>query len=169
MWTKAFEITQFEQTFYIITKSNSTVTDLAFDLDLKTIEFEVTGTPFTKGVCNVTIPKALLDADPGEWTVLVAGSPVTSVVTENATHSFIYFSYGHSAHTVTITGTQVIQPTPPPPVGGKTTPLPHVGDLATSPDFLLALFIILAIAFISGMVIGIGRTGAFAKCGKEKR
>ena len=169
MYTHVFEITQFEQTFYIIIESNSTVTDLTFSWELKTIEFEVTGTPYTKGVCNVTIPKALLDADPGEWTVLLAGSPVITVVTESATHSFIYFSYFHSTHTVKITGTWVIPPPPTPPVGGEATPLPYIGDITTSPDFLLALFIIIAAVIISGMVIGIGRTGVFAKHGKEKR
>ena len=146
MHTKVFEITQFEQTFYIVTESSSTdVANLAFDWELKKIEFEVTGFDGTIGVCNVTIPKALLDADLGDWTVVVDSTPVTPVVTENATHSFLYFSYSHSTLTVKITGTWVIEP-PPTPVGGKATPIIKPMNSFELPTPYIGLTILLAVA-----------------------
>jgi len=146
MQTYSFVVTELEQTFYVIIESNSTdVTNLVFDPDLKTIHLEVTGFDGTIGVCNVTIPKALLDADPGNWAVVVDSTPVTPVVTETTTHTYLYFSYSHSTLDVNITGTSVLQP--PPPVGGVASPL----DIL--PTFWVTT---IAIAVISGVAIGIG-------------
>ena len=139
MHATVFEIDQFGQTFYIVIESTSIdVANLAFDHELKRIEFEVTGFEGTTGVCNVTIPKALLDADPGDWTVVVDSTPVTPVVTENVTHSFLHLSYLHSTHAVKITGTSVIEP-PPIAVGGKAIPI----DLPELPTLLIWLSIII--------------------------
>jgi len=78
----------------------------------------------------VTIPKALLYGEP--WTVLIDGAPVPAAITENATHSSLYFTYTHSTHTIQIIGTWAIPPPPPPTysltitttVGGTTNPAP---------------------------------------------
>lgn len=58
----------------------------------------------------MTIPKALLYGEP--WTVLIDGASVPPAITENATHSCLYFTYAHSTHTIQIIGTRVIEPPP---------------------------------------------------------
>jgi len=117
------------ETFIVSVESNSTVSNFAFNQPGKEISFNVTGEAGTLGFCNVTIPKALLYGEP--WTVLIDGAPVPATITENATHSFLYFTYTHSTHEVQIIGTWVV---PPPPttysltitttVGGTTNPAP---------------------------------------------
>jgi len=42
------------------------------------------------------------------------GASVSSIITENATHTSLYFTYTHSTHTIQIIGTWVIGPPPPP-------------------------------------------------------
>jgi hypothetical protein len=90
--------------YHIITLSNSTVTNLAFNKDQKQISFNVTGTSGTEGFCNVTIPNKLLN---GTFTVKIDGVKVTPnpITTSNATHSFVYFRYEHSVHEIQILGT----------------------------------------------------------------
>jgi hypothetical protein len=56
--------------------------------------------------CNVTIPKALLPAPepPRVWAVLINGIPVsTEEVTENTTHTFVYFTFPPGINDVQIT------------------------------------------------------------------
>jgi hypothetical protein len=90
--------------FHTVILSNSTVSSFAFNKDQKEISFNVTGQSGTEGFCNVTIPKDLLSSD---FTVKVDETKVTPdpVVGSNSTHSFVYFSYGHSVHRVQIVGT----------------------------------------------------------------
>jgi len=125
-----FSIVWGAETFVISVESNSTVSTFAFSQSDKEISFNVTGEAGTVGFCNVTIPKALLYGEP--WTVLIDGAPVPATITENATHSFLYFTYAHSTHLIQIMGTWVIAPPPPPTysltitttVGGTTDPAP---------------------------------------------
>ncbi len=107
------------QKFDIDVLTNSTETDPAFNQSNKEISFHVTGPETTTGFCNVTIPKELLRCDdPSAWIVLLDGSPVdpAPVVTSNATHSFIYFTYTHSSHLVEILGTWAVPEFPSFPV-----------------------------------------------------
>jgi len=92
--------------FTVIIDSNSTVSDFNFSQQEKQITFTVSGQEDTTGSCNVTIPKNLLYGEP--WTVTVDGTQVPATITENTTHTFIYFTYNHSTKTVTIKGTYVI-------------------------------------------------------------
>jgi hypothetical protein len=88
--------------------SNSTISDFNFNVDQKSISFNVTGNDGTIGFCRVTIPKNLLWAD-DDWTILVDSQPITDYTKfedENCTH--LYFTYNHSTKTVTIKGTHVI-------------------------------------------------------------
>jgi len=115
-----FSIVWGEETFVVSVESNSTVSNFAFNQPDKEISFNVTGSAGTIGFCNVTIPKALLYAEPSDWIVLIDGALVPSTITENATHSFLYFIYTHSTHEVQIIGTWVIGPPPdttPPLIG----------------------------------------------------
>jgi hypothetical protein len=109
-----------EETFVVSVESNSTVSNFAFNQPDQEISFNVTGEAGTIGFCNVTIPKALLHGEP--WTVLIDGVSVLPTITENATHSCLYFTYTHSTHEIQIIGTWVIPP-PPLPLSVSISPL----------------------------------------------
>ncbi len=95
--------------YRVIFDSNSTVAGFNFNLGAKQFSFTVEGPPGTVGFCNVSIPKALLNASREEWIILVDGEyPAECNITESETHTFIYFTYEHSVHPVTISGTSVI-------------------------------------------------------------
>jgi hypothetical protein len=115
-----FSIVWGEETFIVSVESNSTVSNFAFNQPDKKISFNVTGSAGTIGFCNVTIPKALLYGEP--WTLLIDGALVPPTITENATHSSLYFTYAHSTHGIQIIGTWVIAP-PPPPISVSISPL----------------------------------------------
>ncbi len=123
-----FSIVWGAETFIVSVESNSTVGNFAFSQPDTEISFDVSGLVDTIGFCNVTIPKALLYGEP--WTVLIDGAPVPLTMTENATHSCLYFTYAHSTHTIQIIGTWVISPpstytlTITTTVGGTTNPPP---------------------------------------------
>jgi len=93
-----------DQTFDIYTITSSTMSDFNFSLPLKQISFNVTGPEGTTGFCNVAIPKTLLEILwDNNYTVLIDGSPpLTLSETSNGTHTFLYFTYPHTAHQVTI-------------------------------------------------------------------
>jgi len=92
-------------------ESNSTITGFCFDQDQKMIRFYAEGINGTLGFCNVTIPKELLKGEP--WTLMLNGTSWPFTLTENETHSFIYFTYTHiSTYEVTIQGTWVIPEIP---------------------------------------------------------
>jgi hypothetical protein len=100
--------------YRVILDSNSTVVGFDFNREGKRFSFTLAGTPGTVGFCNVSIPKALLYAPPEEWIIIVDNPPplvyLTDYnVTETETHTFIYFTYEHSDHIITIVGTEVIQ------------------------------------------------------------
>jgi hypothetical protein len=120
----AFSIVWGEETFIVSVESNSTVSNFAFSPGTKSLSFTVNGTSGT-GFCNATIPKALLHAAPSDWIVLIDGVPLPPIavtLTENATHSCLYFTYAHSTHTIQILGTWVIGP-PTPPLSVSISPL----------------------------------------------
>jgi len=106
---KTFTI-PWEENFYTVTTySNSTVAKLEFNQSLKQISFYVNGISDTIGFCNITIPKALLrENETHPWVVLVDGKPVTSIISSNQTHTFIYFTYHHSTSHVEIIGAEAV-------------------------------------------------------------
>jgi parallel beta-helix repeat protein len=87
--------------------SNSTVSEFSFDPEGTRIRFNVMVEPGTAGFCNVTIPKELVNAE-DSWTVRVDGGSVTPTVNKDATTTYLYFTYNHSAKTVEIIGTDAI-------------------------------------------------------------
>ena len=91
--------------YTVSVSTNSTVTNFAFNQTAKTESFEIAGTNGTKGFCNVTIPKELLNGDFSLW---IDYSPVSFTITENSTHSSLHFNYTHTVHKVRIVGTSVI-------------------------------------------------------------
>jgi len=103
-----------EGTIYPVSlNSNSTISQFKFNQPQKQISFNLTGLAGTTGYCNVTIPKSLLTDNP--WTITINGVPKTDYQkTENAAHTFLYFTYTHnSTLQVIIQGTTVIAEFPP--------------------------------------------------------
>jgi hypothetical protein len=137
----SYSIVWGEETFTVSVESNSTVGNFAFSQPDKEIGFDVSGSADTIGFCNVSTPKALLYAAPGDWMVLIDGASMPPIITENLTHCCLYFTYAHSTHEVQIVGTWVIGPPPPPPtysltitttVGGTTDPTPGTYSYAAN-------------------------------------
>ncbi|MGQ9460262.1 MAG: cohesin domain-containing protein [Candidatus Bathyarchaeaceae archaeon] len=102
----------------VVTVSNSTgktaeygsgFYDHSFSIPDKEISFKVTG-PYT-GFSNVTIPKALLNVSTsGKWNVAIDGillGATERIITENATHTSIYFTYSAGVHHIQITTRQL--------------------------------------------------------------
>jgi PKD repeat protein len=100
------------QIFCVVIESNSTVFDFNFVQTSKEVDFDVTGLDSTIGFCNVTIPRALLYADPSDWIVLIDSAAISPIISENETHTILYFTYSHSNHHIQIIGTWVIGPEP---------------------------------------------------------
>jgi len=105
------------ETYYVMTKSNSTITDLALEQPSKSLTFWMGGENDTRGYVNVTIPKSLLHLNPSkqpfEWMVFIGSAPLTiPTPVANATHTFIYLEYNHPAPrcetAITIMGNEVI-------------------------------------------------------------
>jgi parallel beta-helix repeat protein len=98
-----------EGTIYpVAISTNSTISMFQFNQPQMQINFNTTGPPNTIGFCNVTIPKTLLNDNP--WTITIDDQPPTNFTsTNNATHSFLYFTYTHNnTQTITIQGTSAI-------------------------------------------------------------
>jgi hypothetical protein len=107
LWLHALTLNGGE--YQIKTFTPSSITDLIFNQQQKQIAFNVQGSEGTKGFCNVTIPKDLLD---GPWVVYLDDNEITYIEVENSTHNFLYFTYNHSVHHVQIIGSWVIPDLP---------------------------------------------------------
>lgn len=96
--------------YTIILVSNSTVTNFNFNYSLKQISFNVTSLPATMGYCNISIPKTFMWCNcASQWNVTITSTPVNdTTVTENSTHTFLYFTYNHSTREVIIKAANVV-------------------------------------------------------------
>jgi len=99
-----FSVTHQEETYYVTTTSNSTISEFQFNEAAKTISFNVTGVDYTPSFCNVTVPNTLIqDLWQGNYTVLMDGEkPATTNNWTDGTNTYIYFAYFHSTHKVEI-------------------------------------------------------------------
>lgn len=89
--------------------SKSVVSDFGFDIEVGSLQFDVTGEDGTNGFSRATIPKELLWCDNlAEWMVTVDGSLTQRSIIETSACTFITFSYTHSLHHVEIRATHVI-------------------------------------------------------------
>ena len=96
-----------ETDYYINIWSNSVITDFYFSQPAATLSFTIMGEVGTDGCCNISIPKALMRGEP--WTVKLNGTEWIYELTENKTHSFLYFTFTlASIYEVTIEGTWVV-------------------------------------------------------------
>jgi hypothetical protein len=98
------------QSYTVITESNVTVdpVPMYFDQPHRILYFNLTGPAGTIGYCNVTIPKALIDASPDQWLVIVGGNITDYQATEDEANTYLYFTCPLSTRTVYIVGTGVI-------------------------------------------------------------
>ena len=96
-------------TYYVNVTSNSTVKDFYFNPDAGPfIQFTVTSSSGTKGVCQVAIPKPLLRVEDG-WEIYIEGQQLkTYTIIQDENNTYLYFTYTHSTQTVLIHGTHVI-------------------------------------------------------------
>lgn len=90
--------------------SSSSIENLQFNVEIGSIEFDVSGPDHTYGFCNVSIPFDLLFSPANEWEVLLDDEPIEYVATMNATATLLHFEYFHSTHHISIRGAQVQDP-----------------------------------------------------------
>ena len=97
-------------TYYVDIVSNSTLANFSFNATSKTITFSVEDQNETIGFCRVAIPTSLLSCgSSGGWIVMVNGTLMGNrTVNVSGNYTYIYFSYTHSTHQVTITGTNAV-------------------------------------------------------------
>ena len=96
-------------TYVVTTATNASVvpSSVTFNATAYSISFNLTGTDGTTGYVNVTVPKDLvrLNQTSDQWIVTVNDTPVTPIISENATHTFFYITTPLSTEPVTIIGT----------------------------------------------------------------
>jgi len=132
-----FSVTLQEETSHITAICNSEISDFQFYDTAKIINFKVTGPDNTLGFCRVDIPNGLMGPS---CTVNVDGYPPQYInYGNNSNHRWIYFTYQHSTHWVTIAQT------PPPLVGGISVPVNKLALLAP----YIGLTILLAVAVVT--------------------
>ena len=98
----SFSVPYEEETYYVDVISNSSVSNFHFDVETKSISFNVTESAPTTYFCRVTIPYTLLEHP---YNVTVDGLPPTllnEIPNLNNTYIMLYFTYSHVAHEVTI-------------------------------------------------------------------
>jgi hypothetical protein len=135
----------FGYTFDVV--SASEVRDMAFSEQDGQIDFTVEGINGTDGFCNVTIPRDLLYAEPGEWDVLIDGEDTDYVAETNETATILHFTYEHSEHHVVIRGTEVLgEPVTTTTTTSTTTP-------TTSPSGFDPMMLGLAGVVVAGVVV----------------
>jgi hypothetical protein len=88
-------------------ESNSTVSDLVFNAGTATLQFTVIGQNGTIGFAKVTISRSLI-TDVSELTVYVDSNPANYSVEEDPKSYYVYFTYEHSAHSVTLSNWTII-------------------------------------------------------------
>ena len=107
----AFAVNAEGKSFKVDIASNSTVKNQEFNEQAKKISFHVEGQTGTRGVTQITIPKALLS---GEITVSIDGKvipPESSdvvVISDTNQTMTLEINYHHSEHTIEVSGTSVV-------------------------------------------------------------
>jgi len=98
-----FKIQWQQENHTLATICNSTITNFNFETNPQNaISFNVTGQEGTAGFCRIVIPYALLGSN---YTILIDGLPPTTekeLPLSNSTHIYLYFTYIHTTHQVTI-------------------------------------------------------------------
>jgi len=94
-----FSVDYEEETYHVTVIGNSSISD--FQFNGTAIIFNVSGENKTTGFCRICIPKALMN---DTYKVYVNDTEVEYDILScsNITHSYLYFTYQHSIHEVTI-------------------------------------------------------------------
>lgn len=98
-----FPINRENETYDVNIISNSTLSNFEFSADKNEVKFQVLGEKDTYGFCRISIPKALMN---GTLIIKVdSSSPIIQKKLEplSAPLNYLYFTYIHSIHQVTIT------------------------------------------------------------------
>lgn len=110
--SSSFDITaEGGEEFQVEIASNSTVDSVKLDQEAKMVTFRVDGETGTRGVTQVTVPKAMLS---GEMMVMIDGQVVSPesndviVISDTSAETTFEINYSHSEHNVAITGTNVV-------------------------------------------------------------
>jgi hypothetical protein len=104
-------------------ESNSTIAGLAFNAADHKLSFTATGADGTKGYARAAVAKNFT-ANPSGVKVLIDGTQVACSPTSTSDTCLIYFTYQHSAHSVTIDLSAVAEPTPTPTPSSTASPTP---------------------------------------------
>jgi hypothetical protein len=104
-----YDVNAESQNFTVAIASNSGINDFQFKQPEKRVSFLVEGETGTKGVTEITIPKALLS---GEMSVFMDQNLVAEedVIVKSETDAATTFeiNYSHSIHRMEVTGTNVV-------------------------------------------------------------
>jgi hypothetical protein len=83
--------------------------NMGFNGTARLITFNVTT---SDGFCNVTIPKTFMKSDPlSDWVIKVDSSILVEpnrTITENTTHTFLWFNFTEGTHIIVITSTWAV-------------------------------------------------------------
>ena len=106
-----FKITWKQETHHVTTICNSTISEFRFEVGTETgnkmISFNVTGKDGTVGFCRTAIPTGLTNYP---FIVLVDEEETipTLLNVSDKTHAYLYFTYTHSSHTITIISSKLL-------------------------------------------------------------
>jgi len=90
------------QIYPLLIKTNSTeVSNFAFDVEKREINFNISGTPGTVGACTINILKELVDSR-SDIKVYIDGKKTDFTLTEDANNYYVYVEYQHSTHAIKI-------------------------------------------------------------------
>ena len=106
-----FKVTWKQETHHVTTICNSTISGFRFEVGTeigsKIISFNVTGKDGTVGFCRVMTPTDLMNYP---FIVLVDEEETipTLLNVSDKTHAYLYFTYTHSSHTITIISSKLL-------------------------------------------------------------
>lgn len=106
--TRMFSSTSFDNQYIFSASSNSSISELAFNVTGNQLGFTVTGQAGTTGFADVAIPKNLV-ANIAELKVYLDGASINYVATSTTDSWLLHFTYTHSTHNVIVNlGTTII-------------------------------------------------------------
>lgn len=100
-----------KEEYHVTVISNSTVSDFGFEIGSETgnkiIRFNATGGESTVGFCRIKIPAALMNYP---FVVLFDNEEIipTLLGVSSAEYSYLYFTYTHSSHAISIISSQIL-------------------------------------------------------------
>lgn len=90
--------------YTILVYSDSTVLNTGYNQILNQMNLAIAGPPDTRGTANITVPKQLAPEN-HKINVYFNGEQYSFTLTENASSYFVFLTYNHSQHQVTISFT----------------------------------------------------------------